>query len=40
VKVEIMNLQGKFATDVELSFDLQQGCLLAIGGALRTGKAA
>jgi MSHA biogenesis protein MshI len=40
VKVEIMNLQGKLASAVELSFDLQQGCLMAIGGALRTGKAA
>ena len=40
VKVEIMNLQGKLVSDVELSFDLQQGCLLAIGGALRTEKAA
>lgn len=40
VKVEIMNLQGKLASDVELSFALQQGCLMAIGGALRMEKAA
>jgi MSHA biogenesis protein MshI len=40
VKVEVMNLQGKFTSNVELSFDLQQGCLMAIGGALRTEKAA
>lgn len=40
VKVEIMNLQGKLTSDVELSFDLQQSCLMAIGGALRTEKAA
>ncbi len=40
VKVEIMNLQGKLTSDVELSMDVQQGCLMAIGGALRTGKAA
>ena len=40
VKVEVMNLQGKLASDIELSFDLQQGCLMAIGGALRTEKAA
>jgi MSHA biogenesis protein MshI len=40
VRVEIMNLQGKLTSDVELSFDLQQGCLMAIGGALRTEKAA
>ncbi len=40
VKVEIMNLQGKLTSDVELSFELQQGCLLAIGGALRVEKAA
>lgn len=40
VKVEVMNLQGKLASDVELTFDLQQGCLLAIGGALRVEKAA
>jgi MSHA biogenesis protein MshI len=40
VKVEIMNLQGKLVSDVELSFELQQGCLVAIGGALRTEKAA
>ncbi len=40
VKVEIMNLQGKLASDVELTMDLQQGCLMAIGGALRTEKAA
>jgi MSHA biogenesis protein MshI len=40
VKVEIMNLQGKLTSDVELSMDVQQGCLMAIGGALRTEKAA
>lgn len=40
VKVEIMNLQGKLTSDVELSFELQQGCLMAIGGALRVEKAA
>jgi MSHA biogenesis protein MshI len=40
VKVEIMNLQGKLASDVELSFDIQQGCMMAIGGALRMEKAA
>jgi MSHA biogenesis protein MshI len=40
VKVEVMNLQGKLVSDVELSLDLQQGCLMAIGGALRVEKAA
>jgi MSHA biogenesis protein MshI len=40
VKVEVMNLQGKLASDVELSFGLQQGCMMAIGGALRAEKAA
>lgn len=35
VKVEIMNLQGVLESDVELTPALQQGCLMAIGGALR-----
>ncbi len=40
VKVEVMNLQGKLASDIELGFDLQQACLMAIGGALRLEQAA
>lgn len=40
VKVEIMNLQDKLTSDVELSMSLQQGCLMAIGGALRVEQAA
>ncbi|MGV3593464.1 MAG: hypothetical protein ACO1PZ_17405, partial [Gammaproteobacteria bacterium] len=36
VKVEVMNLQGVVESDVELTPALQQGCLMAIGGALRT----
>lgn len=40
VKVEVMNLRGKLTSDVELSYELQQSCLMAIGGALRVEKAA
>ncbi|MEY4640548.1 MAG: hypothetical protein RLZZ227_542 [Pseudomonadota bacterium] len=40
VKVEVMNLQGKLTSNVELTHELQQGCLMAIGAALRTEKAA
>jgi MSHA biogenesis protein MshI len=40
VKVEMMNLVGKLASEVELPLALQQGCLFAIGGALRTAQAA
>lgn len=35
VKIEVMNLQGVIECDVELTSALQQGCLMAIGGALR-----
>jgi MSHA biogenesis protein MshI len=40
LKVEVMNLQGKLASNIELTHELQQGCLMAIGAALRTEKAA
>jgi MSHA biogenesis protein MshI len=40
VKVEIMDLQKKLPSAMELPLSLQQACLLAIGGALRTELAA
>lgn len=40
VKVEMMNLADKLGSSVELPLPLQQGCLLAIGAALRTAQAA
>lgn len=40
VKVEAMNLGERLDSDVDLPADLQQTCLLAIGGALRTTEAA
>jgi MSHA biogenesis protein MshI len=36
VKVEIMDLAEKLGSEVELAPEMQQACLLAIGGALRT----
>jgi MSHA biogenesis protein MshI len=35
VKVEIMDLHKVLKSDVELSLELQQSCLMALGGALR-----
>lgn len=40
VKVEVMDLHDALDSEVELSFELQQGCMMAIGGALRMEKAA
>jgi MSHA biogenesis protein MshI len=40
IKVEVMNLQGRLASNVELSPELQRSCLMAIGGALRSEAAA
>lgn len=40
VTVEMMNLADKLTSSVELPLSLQQGCLLAIGAALRTTQAA
>jgi MSHA biogenesis protein MshI len=40
VRVEVMDLQGKMNSRVELPFSLQHECMFAIGGALRMGNAA
>jgi MSHA biogenesis protein MshI len=40
VKVEVMNLQGRLASNIELSPELQRSCLMAIGGALRAETVA
>ncbi|HEY0961424.1 MAG TPA: hypothetical protein VGE69_03625 [Pseudomonadales bacterium] len=36
VKIEVMNLHGVLVSDIELTPALQRGCLMAIGGALRS----
>jgi MSHA biogenesis protein MshI len=40
VKVEIMDLKKVLTSDVELTLELQQSCLMALGGALRSEQAA
>jgi MSHA biogenesis protein MshI len=40
VKVDIMDLEGALDSDIDLTPELQQGCLMAIGGALRSEHAA